>query len=442
MTEVVADTGEKIPHRTFVFWLGILAMFNCGVAASARAAIAGDLKSTYLDALDIANSAKMIGEALGIFFLGFTLALFACSFTLDKIGMKRMLQLGGILFIVSTLLLYSLGSFHGDAVYHAILAAMFINGLGHACVEGTVNPMVASLYSNNTTHRMNQLHAWYPGGIILGGLYGAFAPAIGLSWQIVFLPVALFGLAVLILSFGRQFPRTSSQNMGIPIGDQFREMFRRPTFFLWCLLMLFTAASEVAPVQWVDVALSNVVGMRGILLVSYVSGIQFIGRHFAGPLEKALSVEGLMTVSCFLAAVGLFLLGVSHNPVMAFISATAWGLGVIFLWPTMLAVGAKRYPRGGAVTIGILGAMGNLSIYFILPLLGSIYDKAKLAKAGGEAAFAALTPEQAKPILVYAAGESFRLVSIIPAALVVIFGVMWFLYKSGRPVGGAGQSRQ
>ena len=43
------------------------------------------------------------------------------------------------------------------------------------------------------------------------------------------------------------------------------------------------------------------------------------------------------------------------------LAATIYGVGKTFLWPTMLAVVAERFPRGGAITIGAMGGVGMLS---------------------------------------------------------------------------------
>ena len=53
--------------------------------------------------------------------------------------------------------------------------------------------------------------------------------------------------------------------------------------------MFLTAASELAPGQWVDLALSRTVHMPGILLLVYVSGLMFLMRNFAGPLVHKFS---------------------------------------------------------------------------------------------------------------------------------------------------------
>lgn len=431
MAEAAGETPpvSKVAHPEAIFWIGVVALFTAGLSGALRAAIAGDLKSAYLDPIDLAQSAQMIASALGLAFLGFTLMLVVASTLLDKIGMKRMLFFAAGAFAAATLLLVFCGSFGGGrAPYYMIMAGMFVNGLAHGAVEGTINPMVGSLYPVNTTHRMNILHAWWPAGLIAGGLLGAFGAKIGLTdYRLLFAPVGIIGVAFAVMMLGREFPKTTSGELGVPVLEQLKETIRRPTFFIWFGLMLFTAASELAPGQWIDVALSNVVGMRGILLLVYVAGIQFVGRHFVGPLERLFSTEGLLCISSAICAVGLYLLGSANSPVTAMLAATAWGVGVCVLWPTMIAVAAERYPRGGAMTIGLMGVAGSISTYFVLPQLGAIYDRAKIHAAGSVQALETLSPEQMKPVLVYAAGESFRAVSLLPALLFVVFGLLWLL---------------
>jgi MFS family permease len=359
--------------------------------------------------------------------------LVVTSTLLDRIGMKRMLIFASVAFVVATAMIAGCGAFaSGEGVYYVIFAGMFVNGLAWGAVEGTINPMIASLYPEDTTHRMNMLHAWWPAGLIVGGLLGVFAGQAGIDWRLILAVVPVCAVVFGVLTLGRSFPVTTSVALGVATVDQFREILRRPSFLIWFVLMLFTAASELAPGQWVDVALTNVVGMRGVLLLVYVAGIQFVGRHFAGPLAHRLSAEGLLCGSCVLAAIGLYGLGIANSPATAMAAATAWGFGVCYLWPTMVATAAERYPRGGALTVGLMGVAGSLSTYFVLPLLGSIYDQAKLQQAGGAAALAAMTPDQLKPVLVFAAGQSFKAVSVVPALLVVAFAVLWFASSRGR----------
>jgi MFS family permease len=421
--------------RAQPFWVAVLALFTAGLSASLRAAVAGDLKHLYLDPIDIGRSGAMIGEALGLAFLGFSIMLAVCSALLDRIGIKRMLMFAAAAFVGASLLLVSCGSLPaGPLVYRWICAAMFLSGLAWGGVEGSVNPMIAYLYPEGATSRMNLLHAWWPAGQIAGGLLGVFAGQAGLDWRLTFsvVPLIATGLGIVVLRV--EFPRSPSAKAGLSSRAQFGEIFRRPSFFIWFVLMLMTAASELAPGQWVDVALTHVVGMRGILLLVYVSAIQFIGRHFAGPLAHRLSAEGLLCLSSALACLGLYMLGSAHSPVSAIVAATAWGLGVCYLWPTMVATAAERYPRGGAWVIGLMGVAGSLSTYFVLPLLGSVYDFAENRAAGGAEALARLPAEKLQAVLVYAAGQSFKAVAIIPAVLIVAFGILWLRRPNTAPI--------
>jgi hypothetical protein len=205
----------------------------------------------------------------------------------------------------------------------------------------------------------------------------------------------------------------------------FRELLS-PIFIVLFVSMFLTAASELAPGQWVDLALSRTVHMPGILLLVYVSALMFVMRHFAGPLVHRLSPIGLLWASCLMASLGLFALSLANSPITGLLAATVWGTGVCYLWPTMLATASERFPRGGALLMGLMGTAGTLSIQFVLPLMGAIYDRTKIEAAGGEAAFDALPagPELDR-VLGMAAQTSFRAVAVLPAVLLVVFGALW-----------------
>src|SRR5438105_12043325 len=42
--------------------------------------------------------------------------------------------------------------------------------LFRSLVEGVINPLVATAYPEVKTQKLNILHAWWPGGLIIGGL--------------------------------------------------------------------------------------------------------------------------------------------------------------------------------------------------------------------------------------------------------------------------------
>ena len=71
----------------------------------------------------------------------------------------------------------------------------------------------------------------------------------------------------------------------------------------------------------------------------------------------------------------------------------------------MLGVTAERFPKGGALLISLMGGAGFLSISFVLPIMGAQFDK--------------LGP-----------GAALRSVAVLPVILTVVFGAMYFVFRS------------
>ncbi len=187
-----------------------------------------------------------------------------------------------------------------------------------------MNPLIAALYPDDKTAKLNAAHAWWPGGLVIGGLLGVGMSNAGLGWQPKLVLVLLPAAAMVLLSLGVKFPPTERAAAGISAGEMFRELLNPMFFVLFCSMFL-TAASELAPGAWVDLALSRTVHMPGILLLVYVSGLMFLMRHFAGPLGHILSPIGVLWVSCLLASLGLVMLSFASSPVTGLLAATVWG---------------------------------------------------------------------------------------------------------------------
>jgi hypothetical protein len=146
-----------------------------------------------------------------------------------------------------------------------------------------------------------------------------------------------------------------------------------------------------------------------------------------------LSSIGLLWFSCLLASLGLVLLSLANSPVTGVLAASVWGTGVCYMWPTMLATASERFPGGGAVLMGLMGTAGTLSIQFVLPAMGRIFDAKKIAAAGGEEAFQTLSGDRLQQVLGLASQASFRAVGFCRQFC------WWFLgrcgFTTGRRVG-------
>ena len=423
-TSAVAPAHAGINVRK-LFVLCCLCLATTSMSFALRSSIASELKTELFDPINPLTSATMVGNVLSYAFLGFAFWVFLGSAMVDAIGMRNMTGMCGLSYIVGPLLVIGadrLASGPGAATIVGI--GMFINGFGWGCSETVINPLTTAIYPEDKVHRLNVLHAWWPAGMIVGGLLGYGASKIGLGWRVEFGLLLIPAVAILVLLMGTTFPKTERVAAGVTTTDMYKEALR-PGFILWFLAMFLTSAAELAPGQWVDLSLSNTVGMRGILLQVYVAGLMFVMRHFAGTMVHKLSSVGLLFFSCLLASVGLFALSNANSPVTGFLTATIWGTGVCYMWPTMLASVSERYPKGGAFLMGLVGSAGSLSIYFVLPQMGKIFDNAKIKSAGSPEAYKALSDSARTAIDNAAAAQSFRVVAILPAILLLVFGGIW-----------------
>jgi len=412
------------PRRLLL--IGNLSIFMIGLGFAVRANIGPDIQQGIFNQIDLATSGTMIGQVLGSTFIGFAVTLLFGSALVDHLGMKRMLLFSAFGNIVGSLIVVAVSFLPvGDSSYWLIYAGFLLTGLGWGAVEAASNPLVAALYPEEKTHRLNILHAWWPAGIVVAGLLGLALGALDVAWQWNLLILIVPGAVLAGLVFTAVFPVTERVAAGVSHREMYKEVFRSPGCFIWFGCMMLTATTELAPGQWVEIALTNTAGMPGILVLVYVSALMFVLRHFAGHIVKFISPVGLLWWSSLIAAVGLYLLSAAESPAPVFVAATVWGIGVCYMYPTMVASVSERYPRGGAFTMGIMGFAAGMAIQFFLPIMGSIFDEARIQAAGGLAELERLAGDELADVLRIASVESFESTAFIPLLLLPIFGLIW-----------------
>ena len=395
--------GPPANHKS-IFWISVVALFTAAFANAVRAGSSVAMKAELFDSHDPAHSGELIGATLGNSFLGFALSLLVISPLLDRIGAKRVILFASLCFIAGPLLTLLAASAADYATMNSLLNfGMVIWGFGWGATEGSINPVCTTIYPGDKTGKLNSLHAWWPFGLIVGGLLSyLLIDQHVVGWRVLVVISMVPGVVFGLWALRHSFPQTESTTKGVTFGEMIAEPFKRISVWTFFAIMLLTASTELGPGQWVNIALSNTAHMSGILLLVYVSAIMFAMRHFAGALEHRFTDVGLLCMSSLPAALGLYLLSVANSPFTAMVAATIWAIGVCFMWPTMLAAAARRFPKGGSWAIGLLGFAGALAIYFVLPRIGAIYDQAKASVGGNEA---------------FAAAQSFQTVAVIPVVL-------------------------
>lgn len=417
-------------HRNQLFTASCLALLVTSLSFGIRAGLLDTWKH------DFGLSQEEAGIITSTAFWGFPLAIIIGGMVVDVIGMKKLLVAAAVFHLSGIVLTFAATGFW------SLFISTLLIGLGNGTVEAACNPLVASLYTDNKTTKLNHFHLWFPGGIVIGTLVVRFlgqniegTSYLG-NWQflvgLMLIPTVLYGYLFSKL----QFPVTERVSSGISTSQMYSALLN-PLFILMIILMFGTAITELFTGQWIDVLLKNVTD-NALLLLTIETGVMVLGRAFAGPVVHRLSPTGVLLFSAIFAALGLYLLGHSTGN-MLFVGALVFGIGVCYFWPTMIGFVSENLPKTGAVGMNLMGGAGMFAVSIYMIFMGGYYDKLLAAKlpAGADLATysgTAATPEMAAALneAKKAAGpEIINATLVIPIILTVAF-LLLFFYMRGR----------
>jgi MFS family permease len=382
-----AVVNEAQRRRLFV--ASCMALTATAVTFAVRGDILGDLGAAF------SLSNEDLGKAAGAWAYGFTLSIFIGGQLVDLLGMKRIVAVAFLMHVAGVLLTIFASGFW--SLFFGTLCV----GLGNGLVEAFANPLTATIYADQKTEKLNLLHVWFPGGIVIGGLVAFALAKLHMNWQVRMAFILVPTLAYGFLFLGQEFPATERVQQGVSTGGMYRAVLR-PLFFVIVFCMILTASTELATNQWISYILSNTAGMAagGILVLVWINGLMAIGRWFAGPMVHRLSAVGLLIASATLSAAGLVGLSLASSPATAIAAATVFAIGICYFWPTMLGVTSERFPDGGSLALAIVGGMGTLAAAIFTWILGGMYDR--------------LGPRLA-----------LRYMAVLPLILIVVFTLIW-----------------
>lgn len=380
-------------------------------------AIRGDIAGALSSAFRLTN--EQMGVIFSPAFYAFAVAILCSGALIDTVGMRTIHALSGAGFIVGIGLILlapapigpvvSIFDHPGTAMLYA---GFFILGMSHGFVEGVINPLMASVYPQEKTKRITAVHAWWPAGMILGGLLAvSFTAFLHAHWQaklaLIFIPAGIYLFMALTLIY----PPTERATSNVPTSDMWRQA-ARPLFIVLFICSWMTAAAELGPDQWFPKVMGDLVPQlspsagSGVLFLVYTAGLMFLLRVF-GARYTHRSPVGTLIFSSVLTGIGLYWLGSLNNTASAAVAitaATVFGIGKTFLWPTMIGITAEQFPRGGALVLSIIGAVGMLSVSFILPIMGERMDK-------------------------FGPGAALQAISVLGAILAVVFTGIWLYFR-------------
>lgn len=406
-------------QRSIIFWASFLALMAAGVGFGIRVMSIG----TWQTEFNITG--EEAGGLFGASLWPIAVGMILFSLIVDKIGYKismmlAFLCLGGasICSIFSTEL-------------SSLTTSFIIFGFGHGIVEACINPLCATMYKSQKSKMLNILHASWPAGVAIGAIVFLMlgtgdSPL--LQWREMFwfvlIPVVAFGVMFLISHNYPQDERVEANvsytdmlkefgglgiflaatflffeiapKVGISLGDDkltYSLIFGASVglisglllksagkfmFFVLCLIMIPLATAEIATDGWIRELMKPVLAaefkMDSGWAIVMSSTIMMVLRFFAGVPLKYMSPPALLLVSSIFSIIGLFLLSQVAG-IMIFVAFIFYGIGQTFYWPTVLGFTSEQFPKGGAMTLNTVSAMGLLTVgIFGVPFLGAVAD--------------------------------------------------------------------
>jgi fucose permease len=403
-------------------------LFNASCVALVVTALAFATRGSFVEAwaTEFNLTHTQVGWIVGTAFWGFTIAMVFGGPLVDIIGLGRIIAIAFFCHVAGIVLTIVATGF-----WTLFISTLFI-GIANGSVEAACNPLITSMYTDEKTRRLNRFHAWFPTGIVIGGLVVYLFNNIGLTnWRyamgMMLIPTFFYGYMFL----NKKFPQTERVVSGFSYKDMLKACVS-PLFVFMALCMILTAATELGTNQWIAALLANV-SQNPILLLVWISAIMALSRHFGGTFVHNTKSTVILLFSSILAFIGLILMGYTSG-VTVFAAAGIFALGIAFFWPTMLGFVSENIPQSGALGLAIMGGIGFLGGAIAQPSLGAIFDAQTVAAIPADQVIdtlktaAAGTAEAAEWARAQLAGgaHTLRYVAIVPAVLIVCFTWLHF----------------
>jgi MFS family permease len=400
-------------NEKILFWASFCTLIAAGIGFSVRGVILGDWGNQF------GFTQAELGTITGGGLVGFGLAIIFFSFFADRFGYGKLMLVAFLLHASSAVITFLAtpvyNAYGKEGAFWCLNAGMWLFALGNGTCEAVINPLTATLFSRKKTHWLNILHAGWPLGLILGVVItlGFEQLGSGIRWEyklgVFLVPVLAYG----VLMFNRPFPRSEAETAGVPMTDMMKQVgmlgftlgaaliglalatllpnvFGAPAWIGWlaagAVWIAFGLVTDFAPGHWVlaflyilhalvgyvelgtDSWITNITtevlksGTKAQLAFIWTNVLMFTLRFFAGPIVHKINPIGLLFVSACLGTGGLFLLGQDFtNSVWPWVAAvTVYGIGKTFYWPTLLGVISERFPKGGALALGLSGGVGMI----------------------------------------------------------------------------------
>ena len=411
-----------------LFWACFIALVATSFVFAVRANTIGDLQQHF----NLTETQK--GNIGGAGMWPFALSIIFFSLVIDRIGYKTVALFAVVCHVVSLILTLKASGY--ESFYWGSFLVAVANGTVESFINPVIATVFSKEKAKwlNILHA-----GWPAGpalGALFCAVFPDTKLFFGAVWQfrfaLCFVPVVLYALMIL----PRSFPVNERVAAGVSYRDMLREVGAVGFFMIGALVFAAVLQLLSTGTPWLDglkplsstttgiatvgagllaavfamgytrslgnplfVVVLVIIGplattelgtdgwMPELLKLSgpdvrnfatwvfvYVSAIMTVLRFYAGPVVERASPIGLLVIGSAVAIGGLLCL-YSATGYLILAAATVYAFGKTFLWSTTLGFTSEQFPKGGALTLNGVSAMGVLFLGVIgSPTIGSLQD--------------------------------------------------------------------
>ena len=246
--------------------------------------------------------------------------------------------------------------------FPGLLISVVLYAFGAGLLEVMTSPLVDRCSEEKSAGAIGFLHSFFCWGqvvtvlvstIILHFINDNYWFVLPLLWAIIPLVNAFNFMRV-------PLPKTFSEEEKTP----FRKLLTSKLFILAIILMLCSGAAELSMSQWASffaekaLAMSKVFGdIFGPCLFAVFMGI---GRLLFGIYGEKINIQKVLLAGSVLCVICYLCASLSPLPIISLFACALTGLSVSLMWPGVLVLATKKFPKGGTTLFGILALCGDV----------------------------------------------------------------------------------
>ena len=383
------DNASAVQNLSAIKWLTFLMFMMFAMTTDSVGVIIPEVIKEFHLSMTVAGAfhyAAMSGIAVAAFFLGYLA---------DKLGRKRTIILGLVLFALNSYL-FAIGR---SFIFFIVLLA--ISGAAIGIFKTGALALIGDISTSTTQHTatMNAVEGFFAVGAIIGPAIVTHFLAVGISWKWLYVIAGSICVILIVISSLVRYPQSAKSTEGVDLRRTVL-MMKNPYALGFSAAIFLYVAVESAIYVWMPTLLAGYHG-RAAWMAAYAISIFFVLRaagRFIGSWMLAKWNWAAVVTLFSLAILVCFVVSMAGGIGTAVFLLPLSGLFMSILYPTINSKGISCFRKSehGAVAGVILfftclsAVLGPLAMGAISDALGDPKDGFILATGFAAVLFIAL----------------------------------------------------